>query len=121
MGDKAIEDFKKSSLTEYVFPGTDAAVVFVAEGTRPSNEVQEVLGRSRQQRWFPVDGGNNAKVPFHLAKGCEHLFERETKGWDHEHCDFCNTSVRIGELCWTAPSGSGILIFCKECYSNVPN
>ena len=117
----ALRNFQKTSLQEYVFPGTDSATVFVQEGTQPTRQVQEVLDRSHQQRWFPVEGGGKAKVPFHYAQGREHLFEREVKGWDHEHCDFCNASVRIGELCWTAPSDGGILIFCKNCYEKVPS
>ena len=117
----ALRDFKRSSLREYVFPGTDAAVVFVPEGIRPAQEIQEVLDRSYQQRWFPIQGGARAKVPFHYAEGREQLFEREIKGWDHEHCDFCEASVAIDELCWTAPSGGGFVIFCKNCYAKVPN
>jgi hypothetical protein len=120
MSGRELRDFKKAALQEYVFPGTDAAVVFVPDGARPPREVQEVLDRSHQQRWFPVDGGSRAKVPFYHTEGREHLFEREAKGWDHEHCDFCNAHIRIGELCWTAPSNGGILIFCKDCYEKVP-
>ena len=67
----ALRDFKRSSLREYVFPGTDAAVVFMPEGTRPAQEIQEVLDRSYQQRWFPIQGGARAKVPFHYAEGRE--------------------------------------------------
>ena len=122
MAAPVLSDFRKSSLREYVFPGTDAATVFVASGAQPTPEVQAVLDRSHQQRWFPVDGGNTAKVPFHHAQGSEYLFERESKGWDHEHCDFCSARVGIGELCWTAPSPSGgIFIFCRDCYEKLPS
>jgi len=108
--------FTKAMLKEYAFPGTDAAVVFVPEGHAPSPEVREILERSGQQRWCPVPGGHKAKVPWHFSKGRESLFEREEKGWNHEHCDFCNAHVNIGELCWTAESGSGgFWIFCREC------
>ena len=117
----ALSDFRTSSLHEYVFPGTDAAVVFVPKDAQPPKEVQEVLDRSPQQRWYPVEGGGRAKIPFYCAQGREHLFEREQKGWDHEHCDFCNATVNIGDLCWTAPSDGGVFIFCRECYEKVPS
>ena len=115
-----LDDFTKAVLEEYLFPGTDAAAVFVADGSTPSEEVKEVLGRYSQQRWYPVPGGHKAKVPFYCAKSHEALFEREPKGWDHEHCDFCEARIGIGELCWTASVGRGIIIFCKDCYAKVP-
>ena len=106
-------------LEEYEFPGTDAAVVFFPDGQIASSEVQEILGGSGQQRWFPVPGGHNVKVPWHCSEDHESLFQREEKGWDHEHCDFCNARVNIGELCWTADSGRGVWLFCRDCYEKV--
>ena len=114
-----LETFTKAMLEEYKFPGTDAAVVFVPDGQSPPPEVANVLKRSAQQRWFPVPGGHDVKVPWHFSKGFESLFNREKKGWDHEHCDCCNEHVYIGELCWTADSDRGIWIFCQECYKKV--
>jgi hypothetical protein len=113
--------FNTALLEAYTFPGTDAAVVFIAEGQIPSDDIQEVLSRSGQQRWYPVQGGHDAKVPWHYSKGYESLFRREEKGWDHEHCDFCESHVNIGETCWTANSGNGgFWIFCRKCYDKVP-
>ncbi len=115
-----LDTFSKAMLAKHVFPGIDAAVVFVPEGQTPSSEVREVLEGSGQQRWYPVPGGHRAKVPWHCSEGRESLFEREVKGWDHEHCDFCNSHVNIGELCWTTDSGDGgFWVFCRGCYENV--
>jgi hypothetical protein len=119
MGAPSLETFTKAMLEEYKFPGTDAAVAFIPEGQTPSAEVGEVLKRSGQQRWFPIPGGHQAKVPWHFSKGFETLFEREKKGWDHEHCDFCNEHVYMGDICWTANAGRGIWIFCKACYEKL--
>src|SRR5688500_14204698 len=99
MGAPLLAAFTKAMLEEYKFPGTDAAVVFVAEGQAPSGGVREVLERSGQQRWYPVPGGHRVKVPWHWSEGHESLFEREVKGWDHEHCAFCNSHINIGDLC----------------------
>ncbi|MBL9188226.1 MAG: hypothetical protein JNK23_12145 [Opitutaceae bacterium] len=115
-----LQDFTQTQLEEYLFPGTDAAVIFVAEGTELSSDLKEVMGRSSHQRWYPVAGGHNAMIPYHYVKGNEASFQREVMGWNNEHCDFCNASVAIGELCWTAPSGRGIFVFCRECHGKVP-
>lgn len=119
MGAPPLETFTKAMLEEYRFPGTDAAVIFIPEGHAPSAEVQEVLKRSSQQRWHPVSGGHDVKVPWYFTKSYESLFRREAKGWDHEHCDFCDEYVNIGELCWTADASRGIWIFCKSCYEKL--
>ncbi|MBZ5552097.1 MAG: hypothetical protein LAO21_05205 [Acidobacteriia bacterium] len=112
--------FTKAMLEEYEFPGTDVAVVFVPEGQTPSAEVQEVLDRSSQQRWYPVPGDHKAKVPWLCSEGHESLCEREMKGWDHEHCNFCNRHIDIGDVGWTAAAGGGgVWLFCRECFEQV--
>jgi hypothetical protein len=115
MSDIDIHQYTRAMLEAYDFPGTDAAVLFVPQGQSPSGDVQAVLDRSGQQRWYPVEGGHNVKVPWHHAEGHESLFEREAKGWDHEHCDFCNASVSVGERCWTTESENGFWLFCGQC------
>jgi len=115
-----LHHFTKAMLAMYEFPGTDAAVVFVPDGQEPSAEVQEVLHRSGQQRWYPLPGGHKAKVPWHFSKGHESIFEREALGWDHEHCDFCKGRVSAGEVCWTADSEQdSFWVFCKNCYEQL--
>jgi hypothetical protein len=112
--------FTKAQLMQQVFPGLDAAVVFIPEGQEPSPAVRDVLQRSGQQRWFPVPGGHKAKVPWPLAEGSESLFEREQKGWDHEHCDFCPAHVNIGDPCWSVDSEKGgFWVFCRGCYEKL--
>lgn len=120
MNEPKLHDFTKTMLEDYIFPGTDAAMVFVADDAAPPPVIKEVLARSRQQRWYPVTGGHQAKIPFHFVAGHEELFEREPKGWNHEHCDFCDASIDVGELCWTAPSKHGVFVFCKACYEKLP-
>jgi hypothetical protein len=107
-------------LEEYIFPGTDAASVVIPDGQKPSSEVKEVLDRSGFSRWYPVTGGHRVKVPWHFAKGRESLFEREKKGWDHEHCDYCNEHVNIGQRSWTIPAEGGVWLICQSCRARVP-
>ena len=120
MSAPSFDTFTKAMVEEYEFPGTDAAVIFIPDGQSPSSPVQEVLEHSGQQRWYPVPGGHKAKVPWHFSEGNESLFEREVGGWNHEHCDFCNGRVEVGEVCWTAESGQGgFWLFCKQCYEKL--
>jgi hypothetical protein len=120
MSTPQLSEFTKAMLAQYVFPGTDAAVVFVPEGQDLSKEIQAVLDHCGQQRWYPVEGGHLVKVPWHCSKGNEGYFGREKKGWDHENCDFCSSHVSIGELCWTAESGSGgFWLICCNCHNKV--
>jgi hypothetical protein len=121
MAAPALSKFNKTMLEEYIFPGTDAAVRFVANDETVSPEITAVLKRSYQQRWFPVPGGHKVQIPYHFCKGSEDLFERQTKGWDHEHCTFCEESIGIGGLCWTAPAEGGVHIFCKNCREKLKN
>jgi hypothetical protein len=121
MGKPSLDQFRRADLEEYPFPGTDAAAVFVAEGTQLSPEVAEVFRRSGQHRWCPAAGGHEVHIPFHFTKEQAHFFKRIERGWDHEHCDFCDASVNIGDRCWTAPSGRGFWIFCGACRAKLPD
>jgi hypothetical protein len=114
-----LEQFTKIMLEEYRFPGTDAAAVFVPTDQRPSPHVQEILDKAGPQRWYPMAGGSQVRIPWHFAKGCESLFERLPKGWDHEHCSFCDGHIDIGKLCWCTDADGGIWVFCKSCYEKV--
>jgi len=117
-GKRSIDDYSKDGLQHHVFPGSDAAVVFVPEGQSPAPEVRTALERGGRQRWYPVAGGHMAKIEFHAAAGSEHLFQLEKGGWDHEHCDFCNASIPIGQTCWTT-ADRDFVVFCEECYSKL--
>lgn len=102
-------------------PEVDAAVAFVADGETPAPELQAVLDRSGHQRWYPVPGGHDVKVPWRYAAicGAEAMFRRETNGWDHEHCDFCDATVRTGERCWLADHDEREFLFCKQCFESL--
>ena len=114
-----LDTFTKTMLKEYRFPGADAAVVFVKDGQAPSPKVAEVLRRSGQQRWLPVLGGHNAKIPWHVTKGNESLFVHEKNGWDHDQCDFCSRHIYVGDQSWTASFERRLWILCGKCYKAV--
>jgi len=115
---RSLDDYSKRGLQHHVFPGCDAAVIFVPEGERPSPEVQAALDRAGRQRWYPVAGGHMAKAEYHTVAGSERLFQFEKGGWDHEHCDFCPQSVAAGHTCWTTPD-KDFVVFCEDCYSKL--
>jgi hypothetical protein len=112
---RELHDFNHATLREHVFPGIDAAVVFVPSGNKSPPEVQSVIDKASQVRWYPVPGGFEAKVPWPLVTSAESLFKREEKGWDHEHCDFCNATISIGETCWSSDVGDSFVLFCRGC------
>jgi hypothetical protein len=119
MSSPSLHEFSQGELQERVFPGIDAAVVFVAEGQKPSTEVEAALRKARENRWYPVEGGYLAKAPWSRVAGSEILFRCEPKGWDHVHCDFCGTSIAIGVTCWISPATPSAFIFCAACRSQV--
>ena len=117
-GQRSLDGYSKGGLQHYVFPGCDAAVIFVPEGQAPAPEVQAALNQAGRQRWYPVPGGHKAKVEYHSVAGRQHLFQFEKGGWDHEHCDFCSQSIPAGQTCWTTPERD-FVVFCEECYSKL--
>ena len=116
--DRRLDAYSKRGLQRHVFPGCDAAVVFVPDGHTPPPEVRAALERGGRQRWFPVAGGHLAKIEYHTAAGSEYLFQFEKGGWDHEHCDFCKGSIPAGHTSWTTPDRD-FVAFCEECYNKL--
>ncbi|MBI2756719.1 MAG: hypothetical protein HYX52_08425 [Chloroflexi bacterium] len=106
-------------LEAYTFPGTDAAWLLVPDDGAVAPQVQEILDHV-PSRWYPTGGGHRVKVPWWAVRGRENYFQRETKGWDHEHCDYCEAAVKIGEQCWTIPAGQGVWIICAACRDQMP-
>jgi hypothetical protein len=117
-GQRSLDGYSRRGLQHHVFPGCDAAVVFVPGGQSPAPEIQAALDRAGRQRWYPVPGGHEAKVEYHSVAGSEHLFRFEKGGWDHEHCDFCSRSIPAGKTCWTTPDRD-FVVFCDECYEKL--
>ena len=122
---KNLSDLRRSDLEEYIFPGTDAAVL-VIEGKIEENELKENWSEySGQHRFYPTETGWKIKFPYwtvvELCKGDETAnideFEREKKGWDHEHCSFCHGHIFIGDLSYTHEhEDGGCYIICTQCY-----
>lgn len=118
MKSHSLDNYSKRGLQHHVFPGCDAAVVFVPEGLSPEPDVQTALKRAGRQRWYLVPGGHEAKVEYHSIAGSERLFRFEKGGWDHEHCDFCAQSIPAGQTCWTTPDRD-FVVFCEQCYKEL--
>jgi len=88
-----LSQFKKADLKPYTFPGTDAAVYHL-RAKIPEKEVQKLcdLLPDVQLRYGPADEGWDIKIPWWSLgdQSTDWEFEREPKGWDHEHCSFCH-------------------------------
>src|SRR5690606_4478272 len=98
---KSLSDIKCADLEEYLFPGTDAAVLSIDEKI-PQRELEEMFGElSGDHRFYPTEKGWRIKFPhwyveeLSKASGSDSgmIFEREEKGWDHEHCSFCHGHI----------------------------
>jgi hypothetical protein len=114
--------FTKSMLKEHPFPGLDAATLFLPEHQPIAPEIQQILNRAGQSRFYPIPGGNTVKIASPRPENIRPPFKVEPKGWDHEHCDFCNATIDINQTCWSAdfPTG-GFAIFCKSCRDQLRN
>jgi hypothetical protein len=99
-------------------PLVDALVAFVPDGTQPSAELQEQLDQRDHSRWYPEHGGHQVKMPFQGDEPPSGSFEIERGGWDHDHCDQCNASVRAGEYCWVTRDAQFSLL-CDACYEEL--
>lgn len=118
MRPRSLDSYCRHGLQHHVFPGCDAAVVFVAQGQAPAPEIRAALERAGRQRWYPVPGGHEAKVEYHNVTGSQHLFRLEKGGWDHEHCDFCSQPILAGQTSWTTPDRD-FVVFCEQCYEKL--
>lgn len=120
-----LNDIKKNDLEEYTFPGTDAAVLVVNKKVSQQELEKSFEELDCQLRLYPTDTGWKVKFPYWFVE--EMLsenefeikledFEREERGWDHEHCSFCNDLVAIGDSSYTCPhEDGGFYIICMEC------
>ncbi|HWL52292.1 MAG TPA: hypothetical protein VNQ90_07645 [Chthoniobacteraceae bacterium] len=126
---KSLSEIPRSDLEEYIFPGTDAAVLLV-EKMLPQKELEELFSDlSTQHRFYPTETGWKIKFPYwhvkelletgNVALGTD--FKREEKGWDHEHCSFCHEHIHIGGLSYTADhENGGVYIICQKCAEKCP-
>lgn len=121
MKENKLNDYTKDMLREYHFQGIDAATYFVqGDDDEPPSHIEEILNRASDRRVYPIDGGHLWMVPYRVVKGHETFFERKEKAWDHEHCDFCDKTVKIGEESWiTGDRDKGMFLFCRQCHTKV--
>jgi hypothetical protein len=114
-----LEGLTAEMFRKTVYPGTDALMVFVPEGKKPSPEVQKILDEAGSQRWFPVEGGNTVKCPFVTDTYDESLFKLEKGGWDHEHCDTCGCTIDVGDSCWVTEEADEFFLICDVCHQKL--
>ncbi|HBC89117.1 MAG TPA: hypothetical protein DCZ94_19435 [Lentisphaeria bacterium] len=121
---KKLSQFRKQDLEPYTFPGTDAAVMHVREKI-PERELRKICGKFKntQLRYYSTEEGWDVKIPWWNIAGLDAAgqFERVKRGWDHEHCSFCNESVGIGENCFLHENEdkNGNYLFCQKCYAKI--
>jgi hypothetical protein len=57
-------------------------------------------------------------MPFQGDSAPQGAFEIEREGWDHDHCDRCETPVYAGQDCWVTREDDFALI-CSACYERL--
>lgn len=114
----ALAKHARSDFDQHTFPGMDARTVFLPIGSRPDGRLKEALEHAGQQRAYPVEGGHIVKVPWFHDEEFADLFELEKNGWDHEHCEFCNASISVGQRCWTTRDEQ-FEVACSVCYQKL--
>ena len=122
---KSLSELKKANLEEYEFPGTDAAVLNVEKNINQKELEDAFRGISGQHRFYPSDSGWKVKFPYWYIKEITSRgksgfklqdFAREAKGWDHEHCSFCQAHIIIGDKAYTHPhEDGGVYVLCLKC------
>ena len=116
--DSLLSRLTKGEMVRDRFPGMDALVAFVAEGQKPSAQVQEQLDARGQSRWFPKEGGHVVKMPHRGESIPPGPFEVQPGGWDHEHCDGCKEHIMAGQECWVT-TGRQFHVLCDACYEKL--
>jgi hypothetical protein len=70
-------------------------------------EIKELAGQGGKRRYYPV--GPERPTAFSInADGIV------ASGWDHEHCELCNTHIEPGVQAYVDPSEHWV---CKGCYT----
>jgi len=122
---KKLSNIRRRDLEEYVFPGTDAAVLCVGKKATQKDLEDAFCDISGDHRFYKTDEGWRVKFPYWyieavMAKGRAGFrmedFTREPNGWDHEHCSFCHAHIDIGEQAFTYPhEKGGVYVICLKC------
>ena len=100
----------------FIFAGQDALTIRASENGLPAS-VQAQFGNLRF-RVYPVEGGYIYKWPRLPGVATPEGFAVEPGGWDHEHCDGCNRTIRIDGSAWLTTRGSYYEL-CPYCYRRV--
>lgn len=124
MGKKAATDERSRLLRRlrhrrfqrYIFVGQDALVIRAPETGLPP-DVQAQFG-ARRMCIYPVTGGYMYKWPRVSEVAPPEGFELEPKGWDHEHCDACNRTIKLDRPFW-ATTREPYFQLCPDCRRRV--
>ena len=122
---RSLSEIQRSELEEYLFPGTDAAVLIIDEKL-PQSDLEETFGKiSGDHRFYPTETGWKIKFPYWYIEELLSMGDygfvledtvREERGWDHEHCSFCHAHIPIGDMAYTCDhEEGGVYILCSVC------
>jgi len=104
---------------ETTFPGMDALVALVPKDQDTPSEVKQAADDAGASRWYPSEGGWKVACPYTGQDFNPDLFTIEKGGWEHEHCDGCQGTLSVGDLCWVAETQDECFVVCDNCHKKL--
>lgn len=109
---------QRRKIERFRFIGMDAFVARVRDSVPYPPLVQEMIQRCPCCRLYPVKGGYLVKWPYSGDRLPSTDFWIEPGGWDHEHCDACHRTIKVGDTAWLTVRGTPHQL-CLHCYRRV--
>ena len=116
---RLLRTLRRRRFERFRLHGLDALVAHVPDdGPVPPAVAARLDERRSDMRMYPVPGGYLYKWPQHRGAEPPDGFRVEPGGWDHEHCDACSRTIRVGGTAWLTVRGSAAQL-CPYCYRRV--
>jgi len=96
----------------------DALEVFVPTGAPHDAELDALLRKAVQSRWYPVEGGEQGLILYRGGPFNEARFTLRRGAWDHAHCAICRRHIAVNALGWISVDPSSTIL-CEECHEDI--
>ena len=116
--DTSLDEYRQYSFMKSRIPRLNALEVFVPTGTEQDDELNAVINRTGNSRWFPADGGHRVLILYEGGEYDTTRFSLIREGWDHEHCTRCRGRIEAMTLCYVTPDGPYVVL-CADCHAAV--
>jgi hypothetical protein len=111
----SLEEIRELRFMRTRIPALDALEIFIPTGHEADPEVDELIARTGNCRWYPEEGGHRVLILYESGEFDAARFTLKKGGWDHEHCAHCGAHIEPMTLSWVTESGRFILLD-DECH-----